>query len=152
MRELLEAIEGGLLLEIRLQDIRRRTERPIHERARTLTTKLTGQLKGRNTWFFETSGGSRPWIQKVKAHPGKSSRSTLVWEQNITTMCGCPAWLWWGSQWNAVKAKYQYGLPIPKLLPPNINDPEREKFACKHVISVSEWIRDNKLKLNSRGK
>lgn len=58
---------------------------------------------------------------------------------DVRVSCSCPAFLWWGAQWNVSTGDALYGAPRPLLKAPT--DPERYKFVvCKHVKVVADRI------------
>ncbi len=161
MRSLPERLNEfcGELTEARsLRSVKRVTHKPIRERAEELTSNLVLRMSPRRksgkiqsqTFFFETSGGrsGATWTQTIKAHVHMTPHRRHVQRMELTMNCDCPAWLWEGSQYWAVKSGYQYGLPRPKVLPPKIRDPGHVKGMCKHMWAVSEWIKTSKLEID----
>ncbi len=59
---------------------------------------------------------------------------------DVRTSCTCPAWLWWGAQFNATMNDYRYGPIFPKFAPPDIRDKDRNFLACKHIIACIPWL------------
>lgn len=58
---------------------------------------------------------------------------------NGVVVHNCPAWLWWGQQWNVSTGDALYGAPRPLLKAPT--DPDRYKnIICKHVKVVADRI------------
>ena len=58
---------------------------------------------------------------------------------DVRVSCSCPAFLYWGPQWNVSTGDALYGAPRPLLKAPT--DPERYKFVvCKHVKVVADRI------------
>jgi len=161
MRDLIERLEdlgSECLTEAKaFRGIKAKTHRPIRERAEELTSVLKFRMQPRSnggkiqsqTFFFETSGGrsGRTWVQTVKAHAHLSPSRRRVQRMEVTMNCNCPAWLWEGSQYWAVKGGYQYGLPRPKVLLPKIRDPGHVKGMCKHMWRVSELIKSSGLEI-----
>ncbi len=161
MRSLLEKLEfcGSLTEAKSFRAVKRVTEKPIRERAEDLTSELVLRMNPRRkggkvqsqTFFFETSGGKsgKTWTQTIRVHADLTPSRRQVQRMEVTMNCDCPAWLWEGCQYWAVKNKYQYGFPRPKVLFPKIRDPGHVKGMCKHVWSVSEWVKSNKLEIDS---
>lgn len=58
---------------------------------------------------------------------------------DVRVSCSCPAFLWWGAQWNLSTGDALYGQPRPKLQPPT--EPKRYQYViCKHVKVVADRI------------
>ncbi len=147
------------LTEATFRSVRRRTTLKTRQRGNALESKETSRLRplrtkgGKvksQTFFFETSGSDSgdTWIQKVKAHVRPNSRKRSVWGTDVTMVCNCPAWKWGGSDHWALEDGYLYGLPRSNRSFPKVRDPKHRQGACKHVISVSNLIRDGKMKID----
>lgn len=164
MDSLLERLEGLALspLEeaVSFRSVRRKTDRATKKRSRVLESKLTARLRpqrtkgGRvksQTLFFETEGSSsgKTWIQKIRALTRPGSKSSKIWNMNVTMVCNCPAWKWGGSDHWALRENYLYGLPRSNRSFPKIRDPEHNHAVCKHLISVSQLIRDQGVRIDS---
>ena len=58
---------------------------------------------------------------------------------DVRVSCSCPAFLYWGAQWNLSTGDALYGAPRPKFQPPT--EPRRYQFVvCKHVKVVADRI------------
>ena len=58
--------------------------------------------------------------------------------EEVRLHCSCPAFLYWGSDWLAGQNKYN--LNPATRIPPDIRDPQRKHYLCKHLIKVSSYM------------
>lgn len=54
--------------------------------------------------------------------------------------CTCPAYLYWGSLYNATQGDYNYKTSTD--IAPNVRDPNRERKVCKHIAAVRQIMRN----------
>jgi len=60
---------------------------------------------------------------------------------DVRVSCSCPAFLYWGAQWNAHQLDSLEGVPRPLLQAPTKQLDKRDTyFVCKHVAVVSKRI------------
>lgn len=60
---------------------------------------------------------------------------------DVKVSCGCPAFLYWGAQWNAHQLDSLEGVPRPLLQAPTKQLDKRDSyFVCKHIAVVSKRI------------
>lgn len=60
---------------------------------------------------------------------------------NVKCSCGCPAFLWWGAQWNLHQEEALEGTPRPLLQAPTKDLARRQGYLiCKHVKVVADRI------------
>lgn len=96
-------------------------------------------------WTFKTHSDSRPpaaieWPYTTTFQFIPRGREKKVNKLDVRTSCTCPAWLWWGAQFNATMNDYRYGPIFPKFAPPDIRDKDRNFLACKHIIACIPWL------------
>lgn len=95
-------------------------------------------------WIFSVRG-SHVYAVKVRAkRPRKNT--TKFSKMDLELSCSCPAWQWQGPEFHstggrkpppsAASPEYQLGALMGTATPPNIRDPERQNFVCKHVAAV----------------
>ena len=69
----------------------------------------------------------------------RMKESGSVNDLDVRVSCSCPAFLWWGQQWNISTGDALYGAPRPKLQPPT--DPKRyQNIICKHLKVVADRV------------
>jgi hypothetical protein len=90
-----------------------------------------------------TLKNSDPAGHDVKVHfdlSGVTDASTAK-NLDVAVSCSCPAFLYWGAQWNAHQLDALEGEPRPLLTAPTERLDLRDGFViCKHVKAVSERI------------
>ena len=76
---------------------------------------------------------------RMKFDFNRLKKSGSVNDLDVRVSCSCPAFLWWGAQWNLSTGDALYGAPRPKLQAPT--DPKRYRnVVCKHVKVVADRI------------
>jgi len=63
-------------------------------------------------------------------------RAALSEIDNIALTCDCPFWRWNGPEYHAKTEDYMLGQPQGTAAPPDIRDPDRVYYLCKHAYSV----------------
>lgn len=76
-------------------------------------------------------------IVAVKFFKNDPHRQMLL--KDCRVACTCPAFLYWGSKYNATVGKYNYKTSTD--IEPNIRDPKRERKVCKHIACIRQYFR-----------
>lgn len=78
---------------------------------------------------------------RVQFDLSKIDTSSTIQNLDVRVSCSCPAFLYWGAQWNLNSLDSLEGVPRPKLVAPTQQLEKRnEYFICKHVKVVSDRI------------
>jgi len=77
-------------------------------------------------------------------------RNIIPLNSNIRTRCHCPAFVYWGSAYNATINKYI--LDKKENRPPDIRDPFRVNKVCKHIVAVTKSLSHKNFKALQRGR
>lgn len=78
-------------------------------------------------------------VVRIKFDFNRMKQTGTVDDLDCRVTCSCPAFLYWGPQWNLGAGDTLYGAPRPKFQPPT--DPKRYQFViCKHIKIVSDRI------------
>jgi len=72
-------------------------------------------------------------------------------EANVKVHCHCPAFLYWGSAYNASQEKYSFKRERENR-EPNIRDPHRQNKICKHLVAATKSFRNKGFKQISKGR
>jgi hypothetical protein len=86
---------------------------------------------------------SDPNGHDVKVHFDLSQVTDASTAKNldVAVSCSCPAFLYWGGQWNSYQRDALEGEPRPLLTAPTERLDLRDQFViCKHIKAVSERI------------
>lgn len=78
---------------------------------------------------------------RVQFDLSKIDTSSTINNLDVKCSCGCPAFLYWGAQWNLHSLDSLEGVPRPKLVAPTEQLEKRDTyFICKHIKVVSDRI------------
>ena len=78
-------------------------------------------------------------VVRLKFDFNRMKQTGTVDDLDVRVTCSCPAFLFWGGQWNLSTGDALYGAPRPKFQPPT--DPRRyQNLICKHVKIVYDRI------------
>ena len=67
---------------------------------------------------------------------------------NVEVKCDCPFFIYNGPEHNAKSNGYLYGSPRGTATPPNVRDPSRQYYICKHIAAIFNLI-SNRFKIPS---
>lgn len=70
----------------------------------------------------------------------KDAKNTPMLTKDCRVACTCPAYLYWGSKYNATQGDYFYKSQTS--IAPDIRDPKRERKVCKHIVAVRSAMRN----------
>lgn len=76
-----------------------------------------------------------------REHIRKNAQLT---KQPVRVSCTCPAYLYWGSKYNATKGGYNLGKGEKRK--PKKRDPDGHNKICKHIVAVREVLKSEKIK------
>jgi len=98
----------------------------IKENAEVCSVSLVSYDKRGRIFSFKVDCGNKP----------KNVRASLTSLNEVAMTCSCPFWRWNGPEFNAKSNKFLLGKPNGKASPPNVRDPDREFWLCKHTFAV----------------
>lgn len=107
-------------------------------RARSQTVAVTlkrADIKNMR-WIFSVKGDHVHAV-KIRAIRPRNTTTKLS-KMDLELSCSCPAWQWQGPEFHSTRRDYQLGKPVGTATPPDIRDPHRQNFVCKHVAAVLE--------------
>lgn len=85
-----------------------------------------------------TESYSSPHGHIVVVKFSKEKQQMLV--KDCKVVCTCPAFLYWGSKYNATQGEYNYRSKTN--IPPDVRDPNRERKVCKHIVAVRPYLKN----------
>jgi len=104
-------------------------------------------------WVFNVKGNHD---YTVKLRAVRKGNVTQLAKMDLELSCTCPAWRWQGPEFHSTSEKYQLGKLQGTASAPDIRDPDRENFVCKHVAAVlyatKDWSIPLPKKTPSRGR
>lgn len=103
-----------------------RTPNKIKKNASSCTVGLTSYNKKNKVFTFSVTGSKTP----------RTVQAFLSEIDQVALSCNCPFWRWNGPEFHAKSEDYMLGQPYGTASPPNVRDPDREYFLCKHAYAV----------------
>lgn len=101
----------------------------IRDRSDDVRMTMIESDEENNQWGFESSTGHKVEIQ---ADP----RVKDLEKADLLTTCSCPFWQYSGPEYHAKKENYLKGNPRGTATEPDIKDPDRDHYICKHVLKA----------------
>jgi hypothetical protein len=98
----------------------------IQENARVCSVQLISYDKRGRVFTFGVNCGNGV----------KTVRAALTDVDHVAMSCTCPFWKWNGPEFHAKTNNYMLGQPHGTATPPDVRDPDREYFLCKHAYAV----------------
>ena len=96
---------------------------------------------------FESYSKSGGWItslsyQNIDHYMQRNQKKPL--NTDVKVKCSCPAFLYWGSAYNATDEEYNWNFTENRK--PDIRDPFRQRKICKHLSHVRTKLRNTTFK------
>jgi len=98
----------------------------IKERADSCVVRFISYMKPTRMYTFSVHCGNVPHMV----------RAVLSEIDEITMTCDCPFWRWGGPEYHAKTQQFLLGKPRGTAEPPDVRDPDRKFWLCKHAYSV----------------
>lgn len=137
-----------LINEAYLGRLKAQTERKTKKRAEKVKIKLVKQDRKRRRWVWRARSDRTTYKVTIKSLEKKGQK--MLMKSDVAISCTCPAFLFWGSEYWALKGGYLdlyrpgYRYPRSKGIPPKIRDPLGKHKLCKHLLAVYEEYKDAK--------
>ncbi len=103
-----------------------RAPKKIRQNSQSCSVSFVSYDKTNRVFTFTVDCGNAP--RTVQA-----SLSTI---DEVAMICDCPFWRWNGPEANAQSNSYLLGQPYGTAGPPDVRDPDREFWLCKHSYAV----------------
>lgn len=113
-------------LAIKPEQVIPHTPDKIKKNAKFCSVGLTSYNKKNRVYTFSVDAGNGP----------KTVQAALSDRDHVTLSCNCPFWRYNGPEFNAANNGFMLGQPFGTAAPPNIRDPERKYWLCKHAYAV----------------
>ncbi len=120
------------LLALKPEELAPRAPEKIKRNARSCRVSLTSYDKKTRVFTFSVSCGHTP----------RTVQASLSDVDKVALSCDCPFWQYNGPEFHASQNAYMLGQPYGTATPPNVRDPDREYFLCKHAYSVLKRLDD----------
>ena len=98
----------------------------IRGNASSCNVGLVSYDKRSKTFTFSVDSGNGP----------RTVRASLSDLDEVTMSCSCPFWRWNGPEFNSQQNRFLLGSPRGTADPPDVRDPERQYWLCKHAYAA----------------
>jgi hypothetical protein len=104
----------------------------VKTNAKTCKVKLLSYDKRGRVFTFSVNCGNGP----------HDVRAALTDVNHVAMNCDCNFWRWNGPEFHAVQQGFMLGDPRGTASPPNVRDPDRKYWLCKHAYAVLTRLDD----------
>lgn len=104
------------------------------DRSRSVAVNLKRADLKNMRWVFSVKG-KHVYAVKVRAMRPRAN-TTKFSKMDLELSCSCPAWQWQGPEFHSTGQEYQLGPLLGTASSPDVRDPARQNFVCKHVAAV----------------
>ena len=119
-------------LAIKPEELEPRAPEKIKRNAQSCRVSLTSYDKKTKVFTFAVQCG----------HGQRTVQASLSDIDKVALSCDCPFWRYNGPEFHAKHNAYMLGQPFGTAAPPDVRDPDRKYFLCKHAYSVLKRLDD----------
>ena len=119
-----------LKLALRSESIITKTPSKVKDRASSCSVSLTSYDKKTKVFTFNANCGNGNHIV----------RASVKDLENVSLTCDCKFWQYGGPEFHAEQNAFMFGNPNGTASPPDIRDPDRQFWLCKHTYAVLKRI------------
>jgi len=98
----------------------------VRENAESCSVALVSYDKRGRVFTFDVDAGNGT----------KHVRASLTDLDHVAMTCDCPFWRYNGPEFHAKTGGYLLGAPHGTASPPDVRDPDRQYYLCKHTYAV----------------
>ncbi len=124
------SISPILMLKLRVaihpEELAPRTPDKIKNNAKTCEVSLVSYDKGTRVFTFAVNCGNG----------AKTVQTKLSDIDQVAMSCNCNFWRWNGPEFHAEGNQFMLGQPFGSATTPDIRDPDRKYWLCKHAYAV----------------
>jgi len=124
------SISTPILLKLRLalkpEDLKSRIPDKIDRNSKKCDVSLVSYDKKSHVFSFSVDAGNGP----------KDVKASLSEIDEVALSCDCKFWRYNGPEFHASSNSFMLGQPYGTASPPNIRDPDRKYWLCKHAAAV----------------
>jgi len=129
---------------VTLWDLRRRTSPFSKKYVPGCNARVWRTEAPRGRWLFNVicskpKSREKGWTVRLKVLRGKGRKLAT---RDVLVSCSCPAWAYWGADYNAFHNGYSEAVRARIDLDKGIRDPNRTYLICKHVYVVGAMVRE----------
>ena len=111
---------------LKTEQLETKAPEEIQDRAETCLVNFISYDKRGRVFTFEVNCGNVP----------RTVRAAMSDIDHVALTCNCPFWQYGGPEFHAKENRYLLGPPRGTATPPDIRDPDRKFFLCKHAYAV----------------
>jgi len=120
------AARGAFRVAIKPDQLEPKAPGKVKDNAESCSVSLVSYDKRGRVFTFDVDCGNGP----------KNVRASLTDLDHVAMTCDCPFWRYNGPEFAAKSGGYMLGLPHGTAAPPNVRDPDRQYYLCKHTYAV----------------
>jgi hypothetical protein len=120
------AARGALRFALKPVELEPKAPGKIKENAESCSVSLVSYDKRGRVFTFDVDCGNG----------AKNVRASLTDLDHVAMTCDCPFWRYNGPEYAAKNGGYMLGLPHGTASPPDVRDPDRQYYLCKHTYAV----------------
>jgi hypothetical protein len=113
-------------LALKPEYLQTRAPKKIKDNAKLCSVGLTSYDKETRVFTFSVDAGNG-------AHVVQAGLSDI---DHVALSCDCNFWRWNGPEFHAKNNDFMLGQPAGTAGPPNVRDPKRQYWLCKHAYAV----------------
>jgi hypothetical protein len=103
-----------------------KTPKKIKNNSNSCTVSVVSYLPDLKVFTFDVKDSG----------PARTVKAGVSDPDHLALSCDCPFWRYNGPEYNAKNNRYLMGPPVGKAYPPNVRDPKRQYWLCKHAFAV----------------
>ena len=115
---------------LKVEDLEPRAPSGVRERAEACGVKLVSYDKQSRIFTFSVNCGKSD----------RTVRASISNVNQVALACDCPFWRYNGPEFHAQRNDFLLGGPFGTAQEPNVRDPDRKYWLCKHAFSVLKRI------------
>ena len=128
VRKSSEAVPAVAIVRLSMKPeyLETRAPKKIRDNAKGCSVNLVSYNKKNRIFSFSVDCGNSP----------KSVQASLSDIDHVALSCNCPFWRWNGPEFHAKGNSFILGQPFGSASVPNVRDPDRKYWLCKHTYAV----------------
>jgi hypothetical protein len=145
----LNCVQGtNILVEVRLTTLMNSAQGVVKRRAQpyNVTFRVRMLQKEKDKYYFWVK---KPGSKKYRVNIEFVGNKENQLDDDVRVSCTCGYWKYWGPDYNSVENDYNL-RKMSDGSPPDIRDPHREHWICKHTYAASRVLVDYLKSLQKR--
>lgn len=128
------------LAGVTVDDLKSLAPREIEDRATKYSVSriLVNNPKDLFWAFSVRAPGSPVYVTRFKFEPKEKAKSLR--DLDVKLRCTCGFFRWGGVAFHALKNNYLLGREPWAGISPNVRDPKKKNFVCKHLLAAIDYL------------